>query len=98
MVIRAAAPTTTRQTTRHRVQRRRRGCVEQLVLVGVATDGAAKVAAGEALLSFAHLERQARYDLADVAATAKKDGAGYVLNGEKSLATHGDCADRLNAR
>ncbi len=54
-----------------------------------------KVAAGEALLSFAHLERQARYDLADVAATAKKDGAGYVLNGEKSLATHGDCADRL---
>jgi len=54
-----------------------------------------KVAAGEALLSFAHLERQARYDLADVATTAKKDGAGYVLNGEKSLATHGDCADKL---
>jgi pimeloyl-CoA dehydrogenase small subunit len=54
-----------------------------------------KVAAGEALLSFAHLERQSRYDLADVAATAKKDGAGYVLNGEKSLAVHGDCADRL---
>ena len=54
-----------------------------------------KVAAGEALLSFAHLERQARYDLADVAATARKDGAGYVLNGEKSLAVHGDCADKL---
>jgi pimeloyl-CoA dehydrogenase small subunit len=54
-----------------------------------------KVAAGEALLSFAHLERQARYDLADVAATAKKDGAGYVLNGEKSLTTHGDSADKF---
>jgi pimeloyl-CoA dehydrogenase small subunit len=54
-----------------------------------------KVAAGEALLSFAHLERQARYDLADVATTARKDGAGYVLNGEKSLAVHGDCADKL---
>src|SRR5947208_4308085 len=54
-----------------------------------------KVAAGEALLSFAHIERQARYDLADVATTAKKDGAGYVLNGEKSLALHGDCADKL---
>lgn len=54
-----------------------------------------KVAAGEALLSFAHIERQARYDLADVAATAKKDGAGYVLNGEKSLVVHGDCADTL---
>jgi pimeloyl-CoA dehydrogenase small subunit len=54
-----------------------------------------KVAAGEALVSFAHIERQARYDLADVAATAKKDGADYVLNGEKSLSLHGDCADRL---
>ena len=54
-----------------------------------------KVAGGETLLAFAHVERQSRYDLADVAATAKKDGAGYVLNGEKSLAVHGDCADRL---
>src|SRR5205085_5575551 len=54
-----------------------------------------KVAAGEALLSFAHIERQARYDLADVATTAKKDGSGYVLNGEKSLAIHGDAADKL---
>jgi pimeloyl-CoA dehydrogenase small subunit len=54
-----------------------------------------KIASGEALLSFAHIERQARYDLADVATTAKKDGAGYVLNGEKSLAVHGDCADKL---
>jgi len=54
-----------------------------------------KVAAGEALLSFAHIERQARYDLADVTATAKKNGGGYVLDGEKSLAGHGDCADKL---
>jgi pimeloyl-CoA dehydrogenase small subunit len=54
-----------------------------------------KVAAGEYLLSFAHIERQSRYDLADVATTAKKDGSGYVLNGEKSLAIHGDVADRL---
>src|SRR3954467_4386659 len=54
-----------------------------------------KVAAGETLLSLAHIERQARYDLADVATTAQKDGSGYVLNGEKSLAIHGDVADRL---
>ena len=54
-----------------------------------------KVAAGETLLAFAHIERQARYDLADVAATAKKDGAGYVLNGEKSLSVHGDVADKI---
>ena len=55
-----------------------------------------KVAAGETLLAFAHTERQARYDLADVAATAKKDGAGYVLNGEKSLVLHGDVADKID--
>jgi len=54
-----------------------------------------KVVAGETLLSFAHIERQARYDLADVAATAKKDGAGYVLDGAKSLAPHGDVADKI---
>src|SRR5882724_2052599 len=43
---------------------------------GVKAELLPKVAAGEALLSFAHLERQARYDLADVATTAKTDGAG----------------------
>jgi pimeloyl-CoA dehydrogenase small subunit len=61
----------------------------------VKSDVLPKVAAGECLLSFAHVERQARYDLADVAATAKKDGAGYLLNGEKSLSVHGDVADKL---
>src|SRR6185295_1902151 len=45
------------------------------------TDLLPKVAAGESLLAFAHIERQARYDLADVATTAKKDGAGFVLDG-----------------
>src|SRR3954468_12488553 len=54
-----------------------------------------KVAAGETLLAFAHAERQARYDLADIATTARKDGAGYLLNGEKSLAVHGDVADKF---
>jgi pimeloyl-CoA dehydrogenase small subunit len=61
----------------------------------VKADVLPKVAAGECLLSFAHTERQARYDLADVATTAKRDGDGYVLNGEKSLAVHGDVADKL---
>jgi len=61
----------------------------------VKNDVLPKIAAGEMLVSFAHIERQARYDLADVATTAKKDGTGYVLNGEKSLAIHGDVADKL---
>src|SRR3954447_10741252 len=54
-----------------------------------------KVAAGETFLAFAHTERQARYDLADVATTAKKDGDGYILNGAKSLVLHGDSADHF---
>ena len=62
---------------------------------GLRADVLPKVAGGETLLAFAHTERQSRYDLADVAAMAKKDGAGYVLNGEKSLSVHGDCADKI---
>ena len=61
----------------------------------VQSDVLPKVAAGETLLAFAHTERQSRYDLADVATTAKKDGAGYVLDGAKSLVLHGDVADKL---
>ena len=34
-----------------------------------------QIAAGELTLAFAHTERQSRYDLADVATTAKRDGA-----------------------
>ena len=54
-----------------------------------------KVAAGELSLAFAHAERQARYDLADVAASARRDGAGYRLDGAKSLVIHGDSAEKF---
>jgi pimeloyl-CoA dehydrogenase small subunit len=54
-----------------------------------------KIADGNLLMAFAHAERQSRYDLADVATTARRDGAGYVLDGAKSLVIHGDCADEL---
>jgi pimeloyl-CoA dehydrogenase small subunit len=54
-----------------------------------------QVAAGKLKLAFAHIERQSRYDLADVATTARKDGDAYVLDGAKSVVLHGDCADRL---
>ncbi|GJD51163.1 Acyl-CoA dehydrogenase fadE12 [Methylobacterium crusticola] len=50
---------------------------------------------GETRYALAHGERQARYDLADVGVTARRDGDGYVLEGEKSLVLHGDSADRL---
>ena len=54
-----------------------------------------KIAAGDLLLAFAHGERQSRYDLADIATAARRDGADYVLDGVKSLVIHGDCADKL---
>ena len=50
---------------------------------------------GELMLAFAHAERQSRYDLADVATTARRDGAGYVLDGAKSLVLHGDSAGKF---
>jgi pimeloyl-CoA dehydrogenase small subunit len=54
-----------------------------------------KIAAGELSLSFAHAERQSRYDLADVATTARRDSAGYLLDGAKTLVLHGDSAEKF---
>ena len=53
------------------------------------------IADGSVKLAFAHGERQARYDLTDVMTTAKRSGQGWVLDGAKSVVTHGDCADML---
>ncbi len=54
-----------------------------------------KIGGGELLLAFAHAERQARYNLADVAATARQDGEHYIIDGAKTLVLHGDSADRF---
>ena len=54
-----------------------------------------RVAEGSALLAFAHHERNARYDLADVAVRAGEHGGEWRMNGEKSLVLHGDVADTL---
>lgn len=54
-----------------------------------------QIADGSLQLAFAHHERQARYDLADVSAAARREGEGWVLSGEKSLVIHGDSADKL---
>ena len=50
---------------------------------------------GSLIMALAHSERQARYNLASVKTTARKDGDGYVLNGEKTLVLGGDAADKL---
>jgi pimeloyl-CoA dehydrogenase small subunit len=54
-----------------------------------------QIANGELKLAFAHVERQARYDLGDVATTARRDGTSFVLDGAKSLVLNGDAADKL---
>jgi pimeloyl-CoA dehydrogenase small subunit len=54
------------------------------------------IAAGQLTLALAHQERQARYDLADTATTARADGkGGYTLEGEKMVVLAGDSADKL---
>lgn len=40
---------------------------------------------GNAIIAFAYAEPQGRYDLANIRTSAKKDGAGYVLNGHKGV-------------
>jgi alkylation response protein AidB-like acyl-CoA dehydrogenase len=54
-----------------------------------------KVAGGKVILALAHGERQARYDLFDVATTAREANGGFVLDGNKSMVIHGDSADML---
>jgi pimeloyl-CoA dehydrogenase small subunit len=54
-----------------------------------------RIAAGELRLSFAHAEKQSGFDLNDVGLTARKDGAAFVLDGEKGLVVNGDSADAL---
>lgn len=51
---------------------------------------------GKTTLALAHQERQARYDLADTATTARAEGrGGFTLEGEKCVVLHGDSADKL---
>jgi alkylation response protein AidB-like acyl-CoA dehydrogenase len=44
-----------------------------------------EIIAGNVIIGFAYAEPQGRYDLANIRTTAKKDGAGYVLNGHKGV-------------
>jgi alkylation response protein AidB-like acyl-CoA dehydrogenase len=44
-----------------------------------------EIIAGNVIIAFAYAEPQGRYNLAHIRTSAKKDGAGYVLNGHKSV-------------
>jgi len=53
------------------------------------------IMAGASTFAFAYAEPRGRYNLADLETTAKKDGAGYVLNGHKAVVVGAPWADKL---
>src|SRR5581483_2617082 len=50
---------------------------------------------GSKTFAFAQLEKNSRYDLADVTTTAKKRGDGFLIDGEKFVVINGENADML---
>src|ERR1700710_364861 len=50
---------------------------------------------GSKTMAFAQLEKNSRYDLNDVATSAKKKGDGWVIDGEKFVVLNGEGADTL---
>jgi len=50
---------------------------------------------GSKTFAFAQLEKNSRYDLQDVATTAKKKGGHYLIDGEKFVVLNGETADML---
>src|SRR5215813_8947818 len=50
---------------------------------------------GSKTFAFAQLEKNSRYELADVSTTAKKKGSGWVIDGEKFVVLNGETADTL---
>jgi pimeloyl-CoA dehydrogenase small subunit len=53
------------------------------------------IAEGSLKLAFAHGERQARYDLTDVITTATRSGSAWLLDGSKTVVSHGEAADKI---
>ena len=54
-----------------------------------------QISDGSLIMTVAHGERQARYDLSDVLTTARPKGSGWVIDGAKTVVSHGDGADKL---
>ena len=53
------------------------------------------IVAGELRLALAHMEKTSGWDPLDVTAKARRDGDGWVLDGEKGLVINGDSAQKL---
>ena len=53
------------------------------------------IASGERVIAFAQAEPKSRWSLSDIATAARKDGAGWVLNGQKAVVIGAPQADHL---
>jgi alkylation response protein AidB-like acyl-CoA dehydrogenase len=60
-----------------------------------AQDMIGRIIEGKATLAFAWAEPQGRYCLHDLAVTARKDGSGFVLNGQKAVVVGAPFASHL---
>ncbi len=58
-------------------------------------DHLAAIIGGERIFAFAYAEPRGRYDYADIATTAKKDGDAYTLNGHKAVVIGAPWASHL---
>jgi pimeloyl-CoA dehydrogenase small subunit len=54
-----------------------------------------EIASGDLRLALAHAEPQSGWNIFDIKTTAKRDGDGYRLDGEKGLVLNGDSAQKL---
>jgi alkylation response protein AidB-like acyl-CoA dehydrogenase len=54
-----------------------------------------RIAGGETVMAFAFAEAQGRFNLADLTTTAKKQGDGYILQGQKAVVLAAPWADQL---
>lgn len=54
-----------------------------------------KIAGGETIMAFAFAESSGRFNLADLTTTAKKQGANFILNGQKAVVIGAPWADQL---
>ncbi len=54
-----------------------------------------RIVDGSLLLALAHTERHSRFDIAEVSTSARAQGNGWTLEGEKTVCPHADSADQL---
>jgi pimeloyl-CoA dehydrogenase small subunit len=71
------------------------GCLRHAASAEQRAEWLPSLIAGETTYAFAHVEQGARFDLARVNTTARRDGSDWVLDGDKTVVLHGDSADRL---